>query len=121
MNHPVVHWEIGGPDAAALRQFYGNAFGWAMTEAGPGYTMVDSGAGGLGGGIMQTPAGVPPYATVYVRVDDLEAKLAEIGQLGGKTVVPPTKISDAMSFAMFADPGGAVVGLLHGMGAESET
>ncbi|RDI55201.1 VOC family protein [Nocardia mexicana] len=113
MNHPVVHWEIGGPDAAALREFYGKAFGWTMTTADPAYTLVDAVDQGLGGGIMQTTEGIPPYVTVYIRTGDLEAKLAELEELGGTVVVPPTVIADTMSFALFTDPGGAVVGLLQ--------
>jgi predicted enzyme related to lactoylglutathione lyase len=112
MSHPIVHWEIGGHDAAALREFYAKAFGWTMTAGGPNYTLVQP-AGGLGGGIMQVPEGTAAYVTVYVQVDDLDAKLTEIGQLGGKVVVAPTEIDENMSFALFADPEGAVVGLLR--------
>jgi len=46
-------------------------------------------------------------------MDALDATLAEIGHLGGHTIAPPTQISDVASFAMFADPGGSVVGLLR--------
>jgi predicted enzyme related to lactoylglutathione lyase len=113
MSHPIVHWEIGGHDVAALREFYAKAFGWTVTEDGSNYSMVQPTAGGLGGGIMQVPEGTPPYVTVYVRCDDLDAKLAEIGQLGGTVVVAPTAIDENMSFALFADPEGAVVGLLR--------
>ncbi|PXY36496.1 VOC family protein [Prauserella flavalba] len=112
MGDPVVHWEIGGHDMAALRKFYGKAFGWTMTDAGPDYTIAEPGDGGLAGGIMRSPADRPPYVTIYVRVDDLGAKLAEIRKLGGEVVVPPTDIDESMAFALFADPGGAIVGLL---------
>lgn len=78
-----------------------------MDPAGP----VD---GGLGGGIMQAREGTPPYVTIYVRVDDLDAKLAEIGQFGGKTIVPPTAIDESASFALLADPEGTMIGLLTG-------
>jgi len=113
MSHPVVHWELGARDAAAARDFYAKAFGWTTVDAGPGYTLVTAADGGLGGGIMQIRPGMPPYVTVYIQVDDLDATLAEILQLGGRTVVPPTAISPTVSFAMFADPGGNVMGLLR--------
>jgi predicted enzyme related to lactoylglutathione lyase len=92
------------------------AFGWQTTEAGPEYTLVAPVGDGLGGGIMQTRPGMPAYVTVYVQVDDLAAKLAQIEELGGKTIVPPTEISPAASFAMFSDPSGNVVGLLRQTG-----
>jgi predicted enzyme related to lactoylglutathione lyase len=59
---------------------------------------------------------MPSYVTIYIQVDDLDAKLAEIAALGGHTVVPPTQINDDMTFAMFADPSGNVVGLLRASG-----
>jgi hypothetical protein len=112
----VVHWEIGGRDAAALREFYQQAFGWTMADAGANYTLVSSAGGGLGGGIMQSPEGTAPYLTIYVQVDDLEPALARIRGLGGKTLVPPTTIDESASFALFADPEGHVVGLLRAAG-----
>ena len=84
-----------------------------MTDAGPEYTIVDGVDGSLAGGIMQTREGMPPYVTIYVRVDDLDAALSEIGHLGGRTVVPPTEINESMTFALFADPEGNTVGLLR--------
>ncbi|NUR47468.1 MAG: VOC family protein [Hamadaea sp.] len=116
MAHPVVHWEIGTDDAAAAREFYAKAFGWTMTDAGPEYTMVPAAENGLGGGIMQTRAGMPSYVTIYTQVDDLDAKLAEISELGGHTIVTPTEINPTASFAMFADPSGNVLGLLRATG-----
>jgi predicted enzyme related to lactoylglutathione lyase len=116
MTHPVVHWEVGTGDAAATREFFAKAFGWTMTDAGPEYTLVAPVDGGLGGGIMQTRAGMPSYVTIYIQVDDIDAKLAEIAELGGHTVVPPTQINADATFAMFADPSGNVIGLLRASG-----
>jgi predicted enzyme related to lactoylglutathione lyase len=56
------------------------------------------------------------HVTVYVEVDDLAAYLSKAERLGGKTVVPPTEISEfSLSFAFFADPEGHVVGLSKGV------
>ena len=112
MPNPVVHWEIGSPDASQARDFYEKAFGWETTDASSDYTLVAPAGAGLGGGIMQTRMGMPAYVTIYVQVDDLDAKLAEIAALGGKTIVAPAPISPAASFAMFCDPSGNIVGLL---------
>lgn len=118
MSHPVVHWEIGARDVAALGKFYADLFGWTVSpaEGGSGYRQVLPGAdGGLGGGIMQVPEGVPPYVTFYVQVEDLDAALARAESLGGKAVVPPMPIegvAEVSGFAMFSDPDGNVVGVL---------
>lgn len=62
---------------------------------------------------MKTPEGLPPYVTIYVEVDDLQAALTRAEQLGGKTVVEPMPIPGFGAFAWFRDPGGAVVGLFE--------
>jgi hypothetical protein len=52
---------------------------------------------------------------VYVEVDDLQQALDKAESLGGKTVMPPMDIPDAVSLAMFTDPSGNVIGLVKGM------
>jgi predicted enzyme related to lactoylglutathione lyase len=115
MTNPVIHFEIGGRDLARMTSFYGDLFGWNPTSAGPEYALVPAGADGvgLGGGLMQTSGDMPPYVTVYVAVDDLPAMLERAATLGAKTVVEPTVIPGIGEFAMFADPDGNVIGLLH--------
>ncbi|MCM4084400.1 VOC family protein [Paractinoplanes hotanensis] len=116
MADPVVHWEIGGRDLTALSAFYSKAFGWTVRENQPGYAMVQPVDGGLGGGLMQSREGMPPYVTIYVQVDDLENALRLVSELGGATLVPPTPISTESSFALFRDPEGNAVGLLQASG-----
>lgn len=116
MSHPVVHWEIGGPNTPALRDFYARAFGWKIVETEANYSLVRPSGGGLGGGLMKTPEGVPPYVTIYVQVGDVETALLRIRGLGGTTVVPPTPVDEHSAFAMFRDPEGHLVGLLQTTG-----
>jgi predicted enzyme related to lactoylglutathione lyase len=114
MSNAVVHWEIGGRDLSALRDFYAKAFDWTIDDAGEDYCLVAPADGGTGGGLMQTREHMAPYVTVYVTVDDLEATLTTIAGLGGTMAVPPTPINESLSFAMFKDPSGNTVGLLQG-------
>ena len=116
MGNPVVHFEIAGKDGKKLQEFYGKLFDWKI-EVDPAmdYGMVEAGEeGGIGGGIFQTQESVPPYLTIYVAVDDLQAYLDKAESLGGKAVVPPTPIPNFGAFAMFQDPEGNVVGLFKG-------
>lgn len=112
MSHPVVHWEIGGRDAEGLRAFYASLFGWKIDPANPEYGLVETGDG-IGGGIMRSPEGAPPYVTIYVQVDSLEAALDRVRELGGQPLVEPTAIDDVGKFALFRDPEGNVIGLLR--------
>lgn len=113
MAHPVVHWEIGGRSGDKLQAFYGDLFDWSVEDTGQDYWLVaPAGEGGIGGGIMQVVGEIPPYVTIYVRVEDLGAALSRAEELGGRTVKPPTPITGMGSFALLEDPEGNVVGLL---------
>ncbi|WP_350275839.1 VOC family protein [Kribbella sp. HUAS MG21] len=115
MTNPVIHFEIGGRDLGRLTSFYSELFGWQLQPAGPEYALVPAGADGvgLGGGLMQTGDAMPPYVTVYVAVDDLRTMLDRAVGLGAKTVVEPTEIPGVGWFAMFTDPDGNLIGLMH--------
>jgi uncharacterized protein len=112
---PVVHFEVLGRDPSALRKFYGGAFGWQFgpTDQGPmEYSMVhQKEGGGIDGGIGKAPEG-PGHVTFYVGVDDPQAVLDDITRLGGKTIQPPIEVPGGVTFALFADPEGHVVGLV---------
>lgn len=115
-KNPVVHFEVLGRDASALQRFYSGAFGWSLgpSEGPMEYTMVHfDGTGGIDGGIGKAPEG-PGHVTFYVGVEDPGAALDQIERLGGKTVQPPTEIPGGVTFALFADPEGHVVGLVKG-------
>ncbi len=111
MPNPVVHFDIGGVDGAALQRFYSQAFDWAINADNPmQYGLIEAQGTGIGGGITAAEkAGV----TVYIEVDDLEAALERVARLGGSTVQEITTIPGMVTMALFADPEGNVVGLVH--------
>ena len=113
MGNPVIHFEVSGNDGPALQQFYASMFDWKIDSSNPmGYGLVDtdSDGQGIGGGVTAAEAG--PSVSIYVEVPDLEAALAKASGLGGKTIVEPTVIPDMVTFAMFADPEGNMIGLV---------
>ena len=114
MTHGIVHWEIGVKDLDSSSRFYEQLFGWKTSRMDDNYRMVDTGDG-LGGGLMKLRDGMPPYVTVYVASEDIPAMLAEVPKLGGKLLVPPQEIPGVGTFAMFQDPDGNPVGILHGV------
>ncbi len=115
MANPVTWFEILGRDADGLQRFYSDVFGWEYQKApGPmNYGMVSAGNGGIGGGIGDAQDG-KGHVTVYVQVDDPQAYLDRVEQHGGKTIVPVTEIPDMVTFALFSDPEGHVVGVVKG-------
>ena len=110
MGKPVVHFEVYGRNAAALRDFYAKAFDWEIHADNPmNYGLIHTNAAGKGieGGIAEGD----PRVNVVIEVPDLEAALAHIESLGGKTVTPITEIPGMVTFAEFADPEGNVIGV----------
>jgi predicted enzyme related to lactoylglutathione lyase len=115
MANSVTWFEIIGTDGPKLRDFYGRLFDWQFHEApGMDYGMIDAGAGGIGGGIGSGSGQRLNYVAVYVQVPDINAALKQAEELGGKTVMPRTVIPDQVTFAMFSDPEGHLIGLTEG-------
>jgi len=111
--HPVVHFELGTNDAAALRDFYASLLGWTYNIFEEhNYTEIGTSEDGIGGGIAELPAGVPPYVSVYVEVINLQTTLDAATALGATTVLPPMVVDEELSIAMFIDPQGFAVGLV---------
>ncbi|NIR46995.1 hypothetical protein GWO43_00740, partial [candidate division KSB1 bacterium] len=72
-----------------------------------------AGNNSIGGGIGPAQEG-PGHVTFYVQVDDPQAYLDKAESLGGKTLVPVTEIPNMVTFALFQDPEGHMVGLVKG-------
>jgi predicted enzyme related to lactoylglutathione lyase len=106
-----VHFEIRAEDPDAARHFYGELFGWQFPEGGfPGYTYVETGVpNAIPGGIGPTQGG-DPLVTFFVGVEDVAAALADAERLGGRVVQAATEVP-GVTFGLFADPQGRVVGV----------
>jgi predicted enzyme related to lactoylglutathione lyase len=112
MGNPVTHFEVVGRDASLLQNFYAAAFGWEMKQQIPGYAMAHTGSKeGIAGGVGAAMDGGFGHVTFYVQVDDVRAALRRVEELGGKTVMPPTKIPGGPTIALFHDPEGHLIGL----------
>jgi predicted enzyme related to lactoylglutathione lyase len=122
MALPVVWFEIIGKDGKKLQDFYRKLFEWEINADNPmNYGMIeaagngtDAGKGSIGGGIAGAQPGMPSYVTIYVQVSDPDAYLRRVEQMGGKVVMPTTEIPNMVTFALFSDPDGNMVGLVKG-------
>jgi uncharacterized protein len=115
MSAPVVHFEILGKDGEKMKSFYKEVFSWEIDSNNPqNYGMVKPANNkSIGGGVGAAEEGTPGHAIFYVEVPDTDASLKQIEALGGKTVVPTTTIPDMVTFAMFQDPEGNIIGLVQ--------
>lgn len=111
-KHPVVHVEISATDLAAASRFYADLFGWKIEHIPEMNYATFEPSEGVGGGFNpvteENPAG---SVVVYIGTDDIEASLAKVEQLGGKTTWPKTEIPGMGWFATFTDPSGNNIGL----------
>jgi len=112
--------EIRTGDIETAADFYANLFGWKVirkeTADGLDYWIFDTGGDEprmqniRRGALWLRPQGESLGVVVYVVVDDIEAVLERVPQLGGKVVSPRTPQGPAFK-AYFTDPGGNLFGL----------
>ncbi len=113
MPNPVVHFEIQSNQAEELQKFYGDLFDWTIhVTPDIGYRVVHKEEGGIGGGIGGTMDG-PNMVTFYTEVDDIQGYLDKAVELGAKVVAPVTEIPNMVTFALFSDPEGNVLGIVQ--------
>jgi predicted enzyme related to lactoylglutathione lyase len=79
MNGELSFFELGVGDPDRARAFYGALFDWEFVDEGSGATIETPNVpGGLHGG----DPGASPL--LFFRVDDLDAALARVRELGGE-------------------------------------
>ena len=122
VNQPCAFsWaELDTRDRDGAERFYGEVFGW---EAEPieqdGRVVYESwklGARTIGGMLPMDesfPAEIPANWLAYFGIEDLDGAAATVERLGGRTIMPPQSVPSGR-FAVFADPQGAVFGLVQG-------
>ena len=111
---PVVHFEVGGPDAQALQDFYTGMFGWQVNFIEQAnYRLVQQEEDGIGGGIFEHMEGMPPNApSIAVGVGDLQAYLNKAVSLGGTALMQPMAIPGGFgTLAIFYDIAGNRISL----------
>ena len=117
MGNPVVHFEIGGEDVERLTDFYSSVFEWEITPLADQLYIADPGSDmGIQGHLFQATEETDSANNViiYVEVDDIQACLSHVENLGGQILIPPQEIpGNASHFAMFRDPSGNKIGLLQ--------
>lgn len=99
---PIVFFDIAGPDAAKLKEFYASNFGWGIDAA----NMIKT--PGLEGTLRQDP----PEKIIYIGVHDIDVAMARIKASGGEIVTPKIPIPAGV-FVLFKDPAGNRMGLVQ--------
>jgi predicted enzyme related to lactoylglutathione lyase len=109
--------ELGTRDTAKAGEFYSNVFGWTrepLPESPVEYTIFKNGDRGNGGMYKMTPemGPIPPHWLVYFAVDDCDAKVQKVTELGGNVMKPAEDIPGVGRFAILRDPQGAAFAII---------
>jgi predicted enzyme related to lactoylglutathione lyase len=124
-GHGEFCWsEIASTDLKKAKPFYENVFGWKFDksentgnemeylefsssgEAYPDAALYEMNPEMFGG---QTP---PAHIALYVSVDDIDASIATVTELGGTVLFGPYDIPKVGRMAVVADPTGANISLI---------
>lgn len=119
----VLHFEIPFDDKSRAMKFYGECFGWKLTDMPQmNYVMAESTAsdesqrpkepGAINGGLFQRPKEAP-NPCIYVGVASIDDTLKKVQRAGGKVVTPNTAIPGMGAYARVTDSEGNVVGLFQ--------
>ena len=99
---PIVFFDIAGPDAAKLKEFYASNFGWGIDAN----NMIKTPQ--LEGTLRQDP----PEKIIYIGVTDLDAAMAKVKATGGTIETPKLPTPTGEQFVLFRDPAGNRMGLV---------
>jgi predicted enzyme related to lactoylglutathione lyase len=104
--------DVAQPDPSAAALFYGELFGWALTEVMPpdapgSYLVATLGGHDVAAVGLKDPDAPPAWRT-YVACDDADATGESVLRAGGSVVWGPEDVGPAGRTATCADPQGAV-------------
>lgn len=123
MSNPVVHWEFWTRQPKEVREFYEKAFDWKIQPIpGMNYQTVDSGEGGVAGGMFEPDEGpLPGNMALYLGCADLAEAVQSVRDAGGTVLLEEKVIPGQGKMALFADPEGRVNGLWQQIQPEAES
>ena len=124
--------ELSTTDDEAAIRFYKGLLGWEVKKSDAAacegsdappvvYNEIVVDGKHVGGIFKMGPefGQTPSHWMAYVAVEDVDAKAAQVAELGGKVCVPPTDIPGTGRFCVINDPTGAAISLITLKGAHS--
>jgi uncharacterized protein len=110
--------ELTTTDVAASKAFYGEVFGFGAKDGADAtmqyteFQLDDKSIAGMMPKPAEMPAEVPPFWGVYFTVEDADATVARVAELGGMTVFGPMDVPSVGRFAQCVDTAGAMFSVL---------
>jgi len=107
MTGELTWFEMGVPDAAKAQTFYGTLLGWTFESMGEGGAVISTGEGRAG----LHPGDEARQIVSYFRVDDVEATVQRVRELGGQADDPSPVEEGFGRFVTCHDDQGVAFGL----------
>ena len=95
------------------KKFYGNVFKWKIYKGKSKNSLFFEMDNGLKGSFIKNIKPLrEPGIIIYIEVDDIDSKLKEIEQAGGKIKICKTPKPEVGYYALFNDHYGNILGLI---------
>ena len=102
-DYVIDYLELPSANGIRSRNFFKEAFGWALSSNGSGYDRIEG--VGIGAGINSDAADRAAAPLAVIRVGDLELAVREVQAAGGVVTRPPFDHPRGRRFH-FREPGG---------------
>jgi len=115
-EHGAFCWtELNTRNFDKAKKFYSDVFGWSWSD-NPDYGEFKVGDRVVGGVMPMGenhPPEVPEHWLVYFAVDDINASIAKIKELGGTTMMEPFEAGGVGKMVVAMDPQGAAFSIIQ--------
>ena len=123
-KNPIIFWELASHDMEKSASFFREVFEWdiEMNKRLGFYIIPASSPPGeqIDGGIFTLRKAKLPFVTLYIRVEDIDAKTKLIEENGGFIVEAPFDIASGARICLFNEPSGVTFAMIQAAHSEKK-
>jgi predicted enzyme related to lactoylglutathione lyase len=116
-KNPVVFWELASHDMQKSVDFFREVFDWQIEfDDRLGFYVVPDAApsqAGLDAAVFTLKHAKLPFLTLYIQVEDINAKAQLVQEKGGFIVEEPFDISPKSRICLFNEPSGVTFAMIQ--------
>lgn len=115
-KNSVAFWELATNDSDKSAEFFRKVFDWKVEfseKLGFYEVPATEGANASGGYIFTLTIARLPHLTVYILVDDIEARAERVKEFGGALVEPPHEMPGGYWICLFNEPSGVTFAMIQ--------
>jgi predicted enzyme related to lactoylglutathione lyase len=116
-GHPVLFWELASHDMDRSADFFREVFDWDIRfDEDLGFYKAPAGDASKyfsGGYVFTLKEARLPFLTIYILVDDIEAKAKLIEEKGGYIIEAPHDLGGGYKICLFNEPSGVTFAMFQ--------